>query len=149
MKTFCRFQRFLSLSSRPDAPTHQAPILLPSIPPLPNPLDLTGTAWRLEQLDGRDVIDDSKASLTVSREGRMGGNTGCNAMFGHAMLDGNQSFLRNHRLDQDGLHGSPVMEQERRYFDALKQVATWRIEDGRLYFADHARKVVLVYEPKD
>ena len=39
-----------------------------------------------------------------------------------------------------------VSRQEHRYVDLLKQVATWRIDDGQLILTDRARTDVLVFE---
>jgi len=111
------------------------------------PLGLTGTNWQLEELNGRGAVGH-KASLAISREGRMGGNTGCNAMFGHAKLDGNHVVFETIGSTKMACVDPEIMDQEHRYFDALKQVATWRIDDGRLYLTDRARKDVLVFEPE-
>jgi heat shock protein HslJ len=129
--------------------TEPPPVRPAPPPPRPTPSEaksLTGTRWHLVRLDGHDVIDGSKASLVISREGRMGGNTSCNTMFGHVTIDGNtiafgQMGSTKMACVQDG-----VMDQERQYFAALKRAATWRVEGDRLYLANRARKDVLMYE---
>jgi heat shock protein HslJ len=76
----------------------------------------------------------------------MGGNSSCNSMFGHVTIDGRKLTFGQMGSTKMFCGADGVMRQERRYFDAMKQVAAWRIEGGRLYLTDRARKDVLVYE---
>jgi putative lipoprotein len=134
--------------SGPGATDRPPVVAPPPAPPTrpPQARNLVGTKWHLVALNGREVIDDSKASLIISREGRMGGNTSCNSMFGHATVDGGKISFGTMGSTKMYCGGDGVMEQERRYFDALKQVASWRIDRGRLYLTGRAGKDVLVYE---
>ena len=137
----------------PPRPTPApAPAPQPSPPPRPTPpprphtdVSLTGTKWRLVEIDGHDVISGSRASLSISREGRIGGNTSCNSMFGHVSVDGNKMSFGTMGSTKMYCGGDGVMAQERLYFDKLKQVTTWRIEGERLYLS-RGRKDVLIYE---
>jgi heat shock protein HslJ len=100
----------------------------------------------LERLDGRDVISHSKASLIVSVEGRMSGNGSCNAMFGHSKIEGHSMVFEMIGSTKMACVDPDVSGQEHRYFDALHQVASWRVQDDRLYLTDRAHVDVLVYE---
>ena len=107
---------------------------------------LTGTTWHLEEINGHDVISRSRASLTLSPEGRMGGNTNCNAMFGHVALDGHNVKFEMMGSTKMACVDPDVMTQEHRYLDALKQVVTWRVDGDNLILTDRARTDVLVFE---
>lgn len=106
---------------------------------------LTGTTWKLERIHGHNSIG-SKASLTISPEGRIGGNTGCNAMFGHATIDGQKIAFGQMGSTKMACTQDGVMEQERAYTAALQQVARWRIKDGDLYLTDRGNVDILVFE---
>jgi heat shock protein HslJ len=142
-----------STSHRPPPPgpgtTEPPPVTVPIQRPRPSPAaakSLAGTRWHLVRLEGHDVIDGSKASLIISREGRMGGNASCNTMFGHVTVDGRKIAFGQMGSTKMACVQDGVMEQERRYFAALKRAATWRIEGDTLYLTSLARKDVLVYE---
>lgn len=48
---------------------------------------LLGREWRIEAIAGRDVIDDSPASLQFLRDGRLAGSGGCNRLIGQYETD--------------------------------------------------------------
>ena len=130
----------------PSRPAHPVPPS-PSRPtPRPVARALTGTRWHLAEISGRDVISHSRSSLAISPEGRIAGNGGCNNMFGHAEIDGRHIVFGMIGLSRMACADPDVSRQEHRYVDLLKQVATWRIDDGQLILTDRARTDVLVFE---
>lgn len=113
--------------------------------PSPSHANIVGRTWKLERINGHDSVGH-KASLTVSAEGRVGGNTGCNAMFGHANLAAHAIKFEMIGSTKMACTDSDIMLQEHNYVDALHQVAAWRIEGGTLYLTDRARTDVLIFE---
>ncbi len=83
------------------------------------PVTLPGTSWRLDDLGGTAVIDNSKATLIFGDAGKISGNGSCNRFFGTVENNGNQIKL--------GPLGSTrmacpeaVMHQETKYLEALQ-----------------------------
>jgi len=50
---------------------------------------LTGTQWTLEDLAGKPVIANSRATLTFPEEGKTAGNGSCNRFTGSVDINGN------------------------------------------------------------
>ena len=92
------------------------------------------------------VLVDSGVSMILRDNGRLAGSTGCNAYFGQWSVDGaNASF------EAGGVTlmacPQPLMEQERRFLDALEQVTTLAtgVEGGiALLDADDALRLELI-----
>jgi putative lipoprotein len=108
---------------------------------------LAGTHWRLVTINGHPAVG-GKAALTISPEGRIGGNASCNAIFGHATVNGNTVAFEMIGSTKMACVDTSVMKQEHAFMDALHLAASWRIEDGRLYLIDRARTDVLEFEAK-
>ena len=95
---------------------------------------LVGTRWLAEDIGGRGVIDAAQSTLEFRSVTEVGGSGGCNGFFGRLELDGTQLRL--------GPLGSTMracaealMDQEQRYFAALEQARSYRLdrETGLLY----------------
>ena len=52
------------------------------------PVSLTGTQWTLEEIGGKPVIPDSKATLSFPEAGKAAGNGSCNRIMGSVELSG-------------------------------------------------------------
>ncbi|MHA7852411.1 META domain-containing protein [Roseovarius sp.] len=105
-----------------------------------DPASLLSGEWQIEDVADMGVVDDAQAEITLSRAGRLAGSTGCNRFFGTYDLTG------------EGLSFGPVgstmmacpdalMMQERRIFDALKQV--------RRFDLDKTGALLLIGGPED
>ncbi|SIO02161.1 Membrane-bound lysozyme-inhibitor of c-type lysozyme [Rhodovulum sp. ES.010] len=93
---------------------------------------LSAHPWRVEDIDGRGLVDRSNVTLAVAPDGGMSGAAGCNRYTGGVRLTG------------EGLRVGPVgatmmacaealMTQERRFFDALARATRFDIaDDGAL-----------------
>lgn len=88
---------------------------------------LTGTNWRVEDIDGGGVIDRSPATVQFPEPGRVAGNSSCNRYMGGYEQDGASLTFGN-------LAGTmmacpePLMAQEQRFYQAMNQVTGWRID---------------------
>ena len=79
---------------------------------------LEGTQWRVEDIDGRGIIDRSRVTMRFSDEKKISGHAGCNRYFGQFERTGNRISI--------GVSGNTrmacvpaLMEQEERFLAAL------------------------------
>lgn len=102
-----------------------------------NPQDLLLGEWRVEDLDGRGVVDRSHATVVFSDDGRLGGRGSCNSYGGAFTLTGES-------LSVGQLHSTlmacaeSLMVQEQRLFELLEVVQRFEIaDDGALILHTH------------
>ncbi len=93
--------------------------------------DLVGTFWLAIDVSGEGVAEGAKSTLGFIEAGKVAGRGGCNRFFGAVTIDG-QSV-------EFGKMGStmmacppPMMEQEKRYLDALGEAKRFEVKDGML-----------------
>ena len=93
--------------------------------------DLIGTSWLTTNIGGKGMVEGAKSTLDFVEAGRVAGRGGCNRFFGAVTIDG-QSI-------EFGKIGStmmacppPMMEQEKRYMDALGEVKRYEMTDEML-----------------
>ncbi len=108
-------------------------------------VDLEGTSWTLDWLDGQAVVPggDGKATL-IFGEGRAHGNATCNIFSGTYERDGDTlsfGMLMSTLMACDGL------AQETASLAALESVAVYRVQDGKLYLANAVGEDVLALSP--
>lgn len=120
----------------------------PALTSTPAPSVLVGTAWKLETLHGRLLIDGSTITLEFDeRPGdRLSGSSGCNyygaryqasdTAFGVSDLG---STLRGCETP------AGVMAQEQAYAEALVNVSSYRLTAGRVDMANEKGDTVLVF----
>ena len=99
-------------------------------------IDLLGTAWLVEDIDGHGVIDRARSTMEFAKAGQIGGLAACNRYFGPVTLDGDMiafGMLASTRK----MCPESVMEQEQRFMEALSKV-------NRLELI-HAGQVLLMY----
>lgn len=93
---------------------------------------LQGPAWNVVTVGGTPVVASSRATLAFGTDGRISGNASCNRFTGAYTLTGeglSVSDLAGSRMMCD----APLMEQERRFLDALAGVRGFSIAaDGTL-----------------
>jgi len=101
------------------------------------PPELAGTAWVVEDLEGRGVIDDLRSTLEFPEVGRAAGDLGCNR------------FTATVRQSDTALEFGPVaatrrmcppaiMDQEDRYARVLEATRGARVEGPYLFLLDEA-----------
>lgn len=87
---------------------------------------LGGAEWVVEDIDGRGIIDRSRATLVFLPDGRIAGRASCNTYVGRWTLDAE-------RLSVGSLAGTmkvcapALMLQERRFLDRLEAVSRFEI----------------------
>jgi heat shock protein HslJ len=99
---------------------------------------LTGTAWWVEDIDNKGVIDMSHTTIEFTDDGEVAGDTGCNRYFGSVeivAMDVKFGPLAGTRK----ACGVALMDQESRFFQAMGDVRRWEIaETGLLHLRDKA-----------
>jgi heat shock protein HslJ/uncharacterized membrane protein len=107
---------------------------------------LVGRTWRLEDIERRGVIDNLNSPITIAADGKVSGDAGCNRMTGQATVSG--TAIRFGPLATTRRACPPaIMDQERRFLDALGRVARWRIERGLLFLIDAEGRDLLRFAP--
>jgi putative lipoprotein len=93
--------------------------------------DLVGTSWVATEIGGRDVIEDTASTLEFAEPGKVFGKGGCNRFFGGVTIKG--------AAIEFGQMGSTMMacpdsmmDQERRYLEALGEAKRFESKDGLL-----------------
>jgi heat shock protein HslJ len=88
-----------------------------------DPSTLRGVTWRLDDLAGHGVIDNSRVTIEFLPDGKVAGNGGCNRYNGAATFQGPQVTFTP--LASTMMACSPeLMDQEQRYFAALGKAST-------------------------
>jgi heat shock protein HslJ len=93
-------------------------------------VSLNGTQWILDEIGGKPVIQNSKASLTFPEPGRAAGNGSCNRFMSPAEVSGDKikiGPLAGTKMMCD----APASEQETAYLKALEGAQRFS-EDGKL-----------------
>lgn len=84
----------------------------------------TEHSYRVEWIGERPLIDRSHLTITFAADGRAHGNAGCNHWFaGYSLKDETIRFETPGSTRK--LCAPALMEQERRFLDALSQVQRW------------------------
>ncbi len=96
-----------------------APLSADAEPAAPTPSALEGTAWRLEDLAGKVVLDTSQVTLQFSADGRASGSGSCNNYNGVVTVDGDAIRFGGIAATQMACSDA-VMNQEGAYFAALE-----------------------------
>lgn len=111
---------------------------------------LENTHWKLVRLGTTAVTAaDSQREPHIVLDPatqRVSGSGGCNRLMGGYRLEGS-------KLSFDRLAGTMMacvdgMELERSFHDALGEVATWRLDNGRLLLSDAGGTVVAEFESR-
>ena len=110
---------------------------------------LTRGEWRLKDLDGKGVIDDSMVSVTFNPDGKAAGHGGCNRWFGSWRRDGNAltfSQLGSTRMACT----QALMHQEAVFLSALQEASGYRFaDDGALVVATRDGRSLTFRIPSD
>jgi putative lipoprotein len=122
-----------------------ATMLLPacqSAAPSPTPAaahPLIGTSWLAKDIDGRGVLDDRQSTLVVESAERVSGQAGCNRYFGRVGLE--ESNIGISRVGSTKMACPPaVMDQERRFLEALQAASYWERRGDILIIFDGERR---------
>ena len=95
----------------------------------PAQTSLSGTSWLAEDIGGRGVIDRAQTTISFEPEGRVAGSGGCNRYFGSVTIKGD-AITFSKKLGATMMACAPaLMDQERRFFDALAATRSYRFDD--------------------
>jgi heat shock protein HslJ len=92
---------------------------------------LPGTAWWVEDIDGRGVVDRSHTTIEFTEDGRVVGDTGCNRYFGGVTINGAGLSFSTLAGTRKACIGS-LMDQEKRFYQTMEKVSQWEIAETRL-----------------
>lgn len=116
------------------------------------PAALAGTSWKLASLAGENgtmvpVLNGTTVTASFSLDGNVGGSAGCNSYGAGYTADGaNLTIEPAIRTEMYCSEPPGIMDQEDRYLALLAQVASYRMEDGRLILTDGEGADLLVFE---
>ena len=84
--------------------------------------------WLAEDIRGGGVIDRVQTVLEIAVDGAISGSGGCNAMLGTAIIAGDTIAVFGAIASTRMACPRDVMEQESKFFAALRSTRTWRID---------------------
>jgi putative lipoprotein len=97
------------------------------------PEALQGSSWLAEDIQGGGVIDNAQSTLAIAAGGTVTGSGGCNRLFGAAIIAGDQLTFEG--IGSTRMACAPaVMDQERKFLDALTATRTFRLDGPYLKF---------------
>ncbi len=110
--------------------------------PAAAPFPLGGSAWRVDEIDGRRVQDPGAPTLSFDGAQRVSGSSGCNRYT--ASLTAAGSGLRAGEVAMTRVACSPaVMELESRFVTALAAVRSYRLAGDALELVDESGRLRL------
>lgn len=87
--------------------------------PPPSPVtDQNGEHWRVEDIRGHGVVDDSLTTLRIGPDGVTSGSTGCNDFHGRATISGEKLRFRSIKTEGNACPRG-LADQERHFLEAL------------------------------
>ena len=109
---------------------------------------LAGTHWRLTQI-GDEIVDNPAGDRDVhfvlqTTDPLVAGNAGCNRMFGHYALQGDQI-----KFDQMGgtkMFCEAHMDLEQKFLGMFDAVSRWKISGNTLQLMDGTGRAVGTFE---
>lgn len=93
-------------------------------------------SWLAEDIGGGGVIDDAQSTLTVAADGAVNGKSACNGFGGTATIEGDKVTF-GPMIGTLMACAEAIMDQERKFYDALDRTASFRIDEtGKLFLLD-------------
>ena len=112
-------------------------------------LDLEGTQWQLESIEGAALISGSMITLQFDADGIAGGNAGCNSYGGNYSLEGSRIMFSELASTLMACLEEGMMEQEAVYLAALGSAQEVSLEGDRLAITSDGGTLVFVQVPGD
>ncbi len=103
---------------------------------------LVGPEWIAE-----GIGDAAESYIRFTAQGRAEGSGGCNS-FGGSYVADSEAFAIGNLASTLRACAEPIMQQEGRFHQALRQVRTYKIENGLLVFYDESAAAVLRLRPR-
>lgn len=99
--------------------------------------------WRVEDIGGQGVVDNSPATLVFGSDGRLSGNASCNRLIASYTVKGDKITISPAGLTMMACPPA-LMDQERKLVGLLGAVNAYRIDDtGALVLRTAAGKQVV------
>ena len=99
--------------------------------------------WRVEDIAGAGVIDNSPATLLFGADGRLSGNASCNRLIASYTVDGSKLTISPAGTTMMACPPA-VMDQERKLVDLLGTVSSYNIDrEGTLILATASGKKIV------
>jgi heat shock protein HslJ/membrane-bound inhibitor of C-type lysozyme len=92
---------------------------------------IEGTAWLVEDIAGRGVIDSAQTTISFDASGRVSGSGGCNRFTGAATLAGEALELGLLAATQRACVPA-LMDQEQKFFKAIEAVRSYSVDANGL-----------------
>lgn len=96
------------------------------------PAGLWGTAWRLEDLAGAGVVDQSQATLEFPQQGKVAGNASCNRFFGSVQVSGDSIAFSGMGSTRMACLSDATATQEGAYLKALEGAERYALNESSL-----------------
>jgi heat shock protein HslJ len=108
--------------------------------------ELTGTKWELEELNGRDALDDVLVTMQLDDEDDLHGTAGCNQYIGRWEAgDGDEITLEPAGMTRMACD-QQIMDQEMAFLEALLSVVRFDLNDDELELYNAEGKEVAEFE---
>jgi putative lipoprotein len=108
---------------------------------------LAGTSWIAEDIDGRAVLGGVPSTLVFDAAERISGRAACNQYFGTVERgEGGRLVLKPAGATRMACPGL-VMDQERRFLEALSTITAYRREGTTLLLLDSTGQVRVRLSP--
>ncbi|WP_119387950.1 YbaY family lipoprotein [Taklimakanibacter lacteus] len=86
--------------------------------------------WLAEDIRGGGVIDRLQTVLEIAEDGKITGSGGCNRFTGRATIAG-ENFTIGPVASTNMACSPAIMDQEQKFFAALREVRTWKVDPTR------------------
>lgn len=114
----------------------------------PVTVDLTGTTWDLETLDGNPPVQNSEVTAIFGTDGSLYGSAGCNSYTTQYQVGGDTITIQPAATTRMACAEPGVDEQETNYLAALEKAATFEIAGYRLTLKDAGGQEIITYLAK-
>ena len=94
-------------------------------------VELAGTSWLLQEIEGRTVLENTRATLTFQSAEKVGGDGGCNRFFGTVEIDGGAIAFGPLGATRRAC-GEAIDGQEISYLGALAKAAAFTLDADEL-----------------
>jgi putative lipoprotein len=110
-------------------------LMRPDSPATPK-VELTGSTWVAEDIDGKGVIDNAQSTLVFGTDGRVSGRAACNQYGGKVTLNGASMIVDQVFSTKMACAAEALMDQETRFLEALQATRSYRMEGTKLVLLD-------------
>jgi heat shock protein HslJ len=114
----------------------------------PSPGSVTGTVWRLTELDGNRVVPSVEATLELSKEGKASGQGSCNRFSGTVAISGDRIEFGPLASTKMACVDAAATAQETKYLDALQKAERFELDGSTLLIYSTASEKPLRFSPK-